>query len=135
MPKVIPPTVTLDDRFFWEGVEAGELRLQRCAGCGALQHPPTPMCPACHSVERTWAVSPGRGTIASWLVSRHPTEPDAEPRVVVLVDLDEGVRLVSNLVGADPDAGEVADGMAVVVDFATVDGVPLHQFRPAAEAS
>lgn len=127
MPKVIPPTVTLDDRFFWEGVAAGELRIQRCARCGHLQHPPTPMCPACHSVDRSWVVSPGRGTIASWLVSRHPTEPDAEPRIVVLVDLEEGVRLVSNLTGADPD--DVADGQAVEVVFAEVDGVPLHQFR------
>ena len=127
MPRVIPPTVTLDDRFFWEGVELGELRIQRCARCGHLQHPPTPMCPVCHSVDRSWVVSPGLGTIASWLVSHHPTEPDAEPRIVVLVDLDEGVRLVSNLTGVDPD--HVADGQAVEVGFAEVDGVPLHQFH------
>lgn len=127
MPRVIAPTVTIDDRFFWDGLAVGELRIRRCPDCGSLHHPPTPMCPQCHSVAPGFVVSTGRGTVASWLVSQHPTEPDVEPRIVVIVELDDGIRLVSNLVDIEPT--DVQDGMAVQVCFVDVDGVRLHQFR------
>ena len=66
----------------------------------------------------------------SWVLSHHPTQPDASPRIVVLVELEEGVRLVSNLGGIDwPD---VVNDMAVAVSFETFEGnVTLPQFRPA----
>jgi uncharacterized OB-fold protein len=69
----------------------------------------------------------GRGTIHSWIVSRHPTDPDDEARIVALVDLEEGVRLVSNV--TDAPAGAVGNGMPVEVVFRKVDGTPLPQFR------
>ena len=131
MPKVIPPAPNDDDRFFWDGVEAGELRIRACSACGRTQHPPTPMCPACGSV--TWdarAVS-GRGTVASWLVSKHPSRPDGESRLVALVELAEGHRLVSNL--CDIEAADVRNGMPVEVCFRDVGGVRLPQFRPVPE--
>jgi hypothetical protein len=87
------------------------------------------MCPRCGSVDWTVQESSGRGTVHSWIVSRHPTEPDDAPRIVVLVDLEEGVRLVSNLSGVD--AADVRNDMAVEVMFEAVDGVVLPQFRPA----
>ena len=65
----------------------------------------------------------------SWIVSRHPTEPDDAPRIVALVDLEEGVRLVSNLQDVDP--AHVENDMPVEVVFADVDGFTLPQFRPA----
>jgi len=125
VPRVVAPVTDADNRFFWEGVREGRLLLQRCASCGAVRNPPGPMCPHCQSTSWEAVEASGRGTIYSWVVSQHPTEPDAEPRTVVLIDLDEGVRLVSNLVGG----GSPANGARVEVTFATVDGVPLHQFR------
>jgi len=128
MPPVIPPTPTADDAFFWDAVREGRLVFQRCAGCARLRHPPAPMCGDCHSLEWDTQESTGRGVVYTWIVSHHPTRPDAEPRIVALVELDEGVRLVSNLVGTDAD--DVRNDMAVEVCFGTFDGdVVLPQFR------
>jgi uncharacterized OB-fold protein len=74
----------------------------------------------------------GRGTVYSWIVSHHPTEADALPRIVVLVDLEEGVRLVSNLLDVAPS--EVRNGMAVELCFEEYDGVALPQFRSVVSA-
>ena len=85
------------------------------------------MCPNCHSLEWETIESTGRGTIYSWVLSHHPTEPDAEPRIVVLVDLEEGVRLIANLTGVA--VGDVRNDAAVEAFVTEVDGVPLPQFR------
>jgi len=132
MVRVAPPVTDDDNRFFWDGVREGRLRIQRCASCATLRHPPGPMCPRCHSLEWDTVESRGRGTVYSWVLSHHPTEPDAEPRIVVLVDLEEGVRLVANLQGL-PWA-DVTNGMAVEAFFADVGGVLLPQFRPVGPA-
>jgi hypothetical protein len=112
---------------FWEGVELEKLLLTRCAKCGRLQHPPSPMCPSCGSLDWDAQEVSGRGRIHSWIVSHHPTDGFDESRVVVLVELDEGVRLVSNLRECDPD--EVDNDMPVEVMFVDTDGVKTAQFR------
>jgi uncharacterized OB-fold protein len=130
MPQVIAPAVGYDDAYFWDGVRAGQLLLRRCANCGYLQHPPGPMCPRCGSLSWTVQEASGRGTVYSWIRSHHPNDPDADPRIVVLVELEEGVRLVSNLVRVAPD--DVDNGMAVTVCFERFDDdVVLPQFEPA----
>jgi uncharacterized OB-fold protein len=129
-PRHPRPGLTHDNRFFWEGVAAGKLLIQRCAGCRRLQHPPAPMCPACHSFDMDAIEASGRGVIHSFVVAHHPPVPPfAYPNVIVLVDLEEGTRLVSRLVGVEPD--DVRIGMPVRVDFETVDrDLALHVFRP-----
>lgn len=133
MPKIIPPLVGHDDQFFWDGVADGVLLVRSCAECGRQQHPPSPMCPACGSVSWSTQELSGRGTVMSWIVSRHPTEPDEDPRIVVLIQLDEGPRLVSKLQGVDEDA--VINDLRVEVRFVEVGGVRLPQFVPAGEGS
>ncbi len=125
------PIISPDDTFFWEGVAAGELRLQRCAGCSRLRMPPSPMCPSCHSLQWRVERASGRGTVYSWVIPRHrPGDSDQSAPIVVLVELEEGVRLVSNLCELQPEA--VRNGMAVEVCFVDFEnGVRLHQFRPA----
>jgi len=91
------------------------------------------MCGECHSVEWDTQESSGHGHVYTWIVSHHPTKPDAEPRVVVLVELDEGIRFVSNLLGVDTSSineGSVQNGMEVMLSIEDVDGVVLPQFRP-----
>jgi uncharacterized OB-fold protein len=127
--RVVPPSPVLDDAFFWEGVTRHELLLRRCAQCARLHHPPSPMCPHCGSVQWRTEAASGAGTVHSWIVSAHPTQPDDSPRIVVLVDLAEGVRFVANLTGID--AADVTVGLPVRVTFETVGGVLLPQFRPA----
>jgi uncharacterized OB-fold protein len=128
---VVPPLVGHDDEYFWNGIADGLLLLRECAGCARLQHPPTPMCQKCGSVEWTVRESPGRGVLYSWIVSRHPTQPDDQPRIVALVELEEGVRMVANLSGVAPR--DVRNGAPVEVFFAELDGVRLPQFRLARE--
>jgi len=126
------PILTPDTAFFWEGAKRGELLAQRCAYCGDLQHPPRPMCPRCHSVRRELVRLSGRGEVYSWIIPRHPQPVGfAEPPVVVLIRLDEGLHLVSNLVGVAP--GEIRNGVRVQVEFEpTAGGYAVPVFRPLA---
>jgi uncharacterized protein len=114
------PAISEDTAFFWEGAKRGELLIQRCASCGVLRHPPGPACPACDSFEWDTVASTGRGTVHSFVVYHYPVIPPFEaPYVVVLVDLEEGVRLVSNLIEIAPEDVEI--GMPVEVRFVDVD--------------
>ena len=121
-----------DQDFFWEGVKAGRLLIQKCSACGALRQPPGPMCPHCLSLAWEAQESAGRGAVAAWIVSKHPTQPDANPRIVALIDLAEGVRMISNLEGID--SSKVRLGTPVELFFAEVNGQALPQFRPVGSA-
>jgi uncharacterized protein len=87
------------------------------------------MCPGCGSLEWSVRQMSGRGTVHSWILSQHPSEPDDAPRVAAVIDLDEGPRLVSNLIYCEPD--DIINDMPVEVVFVDVDAVRLPQFRPA----
>ena len=125
-----PPT-SPDTAFFWAGLRDGKLLIQRCAECGALRNPPRPMCPSCTSLKWDTVESSGRGTVYSYVMPQYPRLPNWEyPYIVALVELAEGVRLVSNLCGVAP--GDVRVGMPVEVFYTTFDdNLVLHQFRPA----
>ena len=132
--RVIPPSVDADDQYFWNGVREHQLLLQQCASCGTLRHPPVPMCGVCHATAWTTAEAAGTGTVHGWIVSKPPSDPPdvgrPDPgRIVVLVELTEGLRLVGNLV--DVDQSDVRNEMDVEVCFREYDGVTLPQFRPA----
>jgi len=126
------PAITHDNRFFWEGVAQRELRIQRCNACQRLQHPPGPMCAGCHGLDLGWVRSQGRGSVYSFVWAHHPVVPPFElPNLIVLVELEEGTRIVSNLVGVARE--DVRIGMSVSVEFAEVEpGRLLPRFRPAA---
>lgn len=127
----VAPIVHWDDRYFWDGVAEHRLLIQRCAQCGTLRHPPSPMCGACGSLEWDTQESTGRGRVLTWLLSRHPNAPDENARVVVLVELDEGVRVVSNLVDVpNDDPYAEYDDLTVAVQFREHDGVVLPVFHP-----
>jgi uncharacterized OB-fold protein len=84
------------------------------------------MCPHCQSLDFTVEELSGRGVIYSWIVSRHPSVPESDSRIVALIDLEEGIRMVSN-VAAVPGT-PVCTGMAVTVTFAQFGDVTLPQF-------
>lgn len=130
------PGISDDTRFFWEGARAGKLLIQRCKGCATLRHPPGPVCPSCHSFEWDTVEASGRGTVYSFVVMHYPeVAPFDHPNPIVLVELEEGTRLISQIVGIAP--GDVKIGQAVQVEFNTFnDGeLVLPQFRPVANAA
>ena len=131
MASRLAPTITPDTAFFWDGLKDHQLLIQRCADCGVLRHPPRPMCPRCNSLGWDTVESSGRGELYSFVQPQHPPLPWFEPGyVVALVELEEGTRLVSNLI--DVDAADATIGMAVEVVFeAFDDGLVLPLFRPA----
>lgn len=134
-PRPAPPQPAMnqDTAFFWEGLQAGKLLIQRCKGCGALRHPPGPACTECHSLEWDTVQSAGRGKLFSFVVMHQPKHAAFDyPLPIGLVALDEGVRIVAPLTGVANDA--LRTGMRVEVVIEPVQGqhrLPL--FRPLAE--
>ena len=129
------PAVTQDSSFFFDGVAAGRLLVQRCSSCGVLRHPPRPACPECQSLEWDTVESSGRGTVYSYVVVHYPQIPAFDyPLPIALVELEEGTRLVADLVGVDP--ADVHIGMAVEVEMVAVDDeLILAMFRPAGQGT
>ena len=118
--EVLRPAVSPDTAFFWDGTAAGELRIQRCGGCGALRHPPGPMCPACGAARPGYVVAAGTGEVYSYVVQHHPPVPGKQmPLMVALVALPEGVRIVGELLGVSPDRARI--GLPVRVEFVRID--------------
>lgn len=137
-PDAMPlPAVTDDTRPFWDACRRHELVVQRCTGCGAFRHPPSPVCWRCRGFAHEWTRVSGRGTVFSFAVVHRAFMAELTehvPYTVVVVALDDapGVRLVSNLIGARP--GEARIDLPVEVVFEEVAGdvvVPRFQVRAA----
>ena len=127
---VLRPVISRDTEFFWAGTAAGELRVQRCAECGALRHPPGPMCPSCGAEASGYAVVDGVGTVFSYVVHHHPKVPGrATPYVVALVELAAGVRMLGEVVGVDPGSVRVGDPLELVWQRVD-DTLTLPAWRP-----
>jgi uncharacterized protein len=129
------PALTHDNSFFFEGAKEGKLLIQRCAACATLRHPPRPMCPKCRSLEWDVVESSGRGKLFSFVVVHHPQVPGFDyPLPIGLVELEEGTRLVAEIVGASSD--ELAVDMDVECEFLVVDDeLALPRFAPSPTAS
>ena len=125
------PEPTLDSQPYWDALKKHRLILQQCASCGTIRHYPRPVCAHCFSMETTWIEASGQGTVYSWTVAHHPFHPGFKgktPYVLVTVELQEGVRMVSQLPEVDPDAIEI--GMPVEVYFEDVTAeLTLPMFR------
>lgn len=126
------PLPVLDDANapFWVGARAGAVRLQRCNACGVHRFPAAQACSACRSTDSAWVDTSGRGVIDSYCVFHKGYFPGfAPPYNVVVVVLDEGVKLYSNLVGVEDDAIRIGTRVEAVFERAT-DDVTLVKFKP-----
>ncbi len=128
---LLRPRVDLDNQGFWEAVKQHKLVFQKCKDCGLLVHRPRPMCPRCNSMEREWSPSTGKGVVYSWVnfVYANAAYPGIKvPYTVVVVEMAEGVRMISNLYDVKPE--EVYVGMPVEVVFDDIaDDLTLPKFR------
>ena len=129
IPLPVPGAVSQP---YWEGCQAGQLLFQRCEDCHGITHTPAMVCAHCSSRRMTWERSTGTGVIYSWSVVWRPQTPEfAVPYAPIIVDVDEGWQILSNLIGCEHDAAEV--GMAVRVEFHRVGGeITVPYFRPSA---
>jgi uncharacterized OB-fold protein/acyl dehydratase len=129
-PAMRPP-VSPDTAFFWAGTQAGELRIQRCGECGALRHPPGPACLSCGTTSNQgFVAAAGPGTVYSYVVHHHPPVPGKRlPMIIALVELTEGVRMMAELRGIEPE--QVRIGMPVRASLIRVDDeLVLPGWRP-----
>ncbi len=128
------PVVNADSAPYWEGARNDRLLLQKCSDCGTLRFFPRYLCTECGSDNTDWVEAAGRGTVHSFTVVHRAAFPEFQaqtPYVVALIDLEEGPRMMTNIVGAD--ALDVAIGDAVTVEFEDRggDGAKVPQFRRA----
>jgi hypothetical protein len=123
---------------FWESVKAHAMRVQRCNACGRFVFFPRALCPNCFSDRLEWTPVSGRGVVHAFTIPhRHPSPAFQRdlPYVVAIVELEEGVRLMTNLVGVPPDPTKIAVGMPVEAVYDDVtDEVTLPKFRLAGQA-
>jgi uncharacterized OB-fold protein len=132
-PSRIEPPETEVSRPFWDATRDRRLLVQWCTACDAPIFFPREVCPRCLGTGLEWRPSAGTGTVYAASVQHRPATPhmaDRVPYVVVLVDLDDGIRLMSNVVGCEP--GDVVPGLRVTVAWEQLsDGRNLPIFTPA----
>jgi len=135
MTKYAKPLPRIDEesKGYWEACRRHELVVQRCAACGRLRHYPRALCPACLSERVEWQRCSGRGAVYTFTVTYQNQAAgfrDALPYVLAYVELEEGVRLLTNIVDCAPDAVRIGMPVEVVFEDATPD-VTLPKFKPA----
>jgi uncharacterized OB-fold protein len=133
MPKRPLPHPTPDTQEFWDGAARGELRIQRCRSCTRAYFYPRPFCPHCSSRDVEWFTASGRGTLHTYVISHRPAYgfDDYVPYVIGIVELEEGPRMMTNIVGVEPEPERLPVGLPVEVSFERQsDEITLPLFRP-----
>lgn len=134
MPRAVPEP-TPETQHYWDGARRGELRLQRCDRCAHAYFPPRPFCPECGSREISVFRASGRGRLYSYVIN-HMKAPGFEPPyAIAVVELEEGPRMMSNILGCPQTPEALVLDMALEVTFETLtEDIALPQFRPAGPA-
>jgi uncharacterized OB-fold protein len=135
--RVLPapaPFVHAEVQPFWDATAAGRLVLPRCTACAGYIWYPRPYCPACGSLGVEWVEVSGRGTVYSYTVNRRgqadmPAYREAGTYVLAYVELEEGPRVMTNIVDCDPDTVRIGQRVEVVFHD-TGQGTALPRFRP-----
>jgi len=128
-PQPVPTPETLH---YWEGTARGELRLQRCRGCHSTYFPPQPFCPACGDDDIEIVRASGRGFLSSYVITERAAPGFTAPYVIAVVELEEGPRLLTNIVGIEADPEMLPLDLPVEVVFEAVGEIALPMFRPSA---
>ena len=138
MPKRPIPESTPETEEFWAGARRGELRIQRCNACGKAYFFPRPFCPNCSSKDVAWFTASGRGKLYSYVINHRPAYgfQDYVPYVIAVVQLDEGPRMMTNIVGVEPTPENLPIDLPVEVTWEKQDDtITLPIFRPIGAAS
>ena len=126
------PVPTPETQHFWDGTKVGELRLQRCIECGTVYFPPRPFCPTNGSRAVEVFTASGRGRLFSYVINHLPSPGFTPPFAIAVVELEEGPRLMSNIVGCPQTPEALRIDMPLEVTFKRLtDEITLPQFKPA----
>jgi uncharacterized protein len=132
--RPLPHPLTPEAKPFWDGCREGKLMLPRCGDCGHVFFYPRAVCPRCHSRHVGWLQSRGRGTLHSFEIAYQAFQKGWKikpPYVLALVELDEGPRMMSNLINVEPDPKAIRCDMPVEVVFTKLtDEITLPLFQP-----
>ena len=131
-PGKLVPRIDEESRGWFEGLARHELWLQRCGSCGTIRFHPRAVCTVCLSSEVAWERSSGRGTVYTFTVTFQNQAPgfrEELPYVLAVVELGDGVRMLTNIVGCPPDAVRIGMPVEVVFEDVTPE-VTLPKFRP-----
>jgi uncharacterized protein len=129
------PVPTPETKHFWDGTRAGELRLQRCNDCRHTYFPPRPFCPKCASRSVAVVASSGRAKLHSYVIHHRPAPGFTPPYAIAVVELAEGPRMMTNIVGCPQTPDALALDMPLEVTFKKqTDQITLAFFKPAARS-
>jgi len=128
------PVPTPETNHFWEGTKVGELRLQRCVDCRHTYFPPRPFCPKCASRRVSVVKATGKGTLFSYVIHQRPAPGFTPPYAIAVVELDEGPRMMTNIVGCPQTPEALVLDMPLEVTFEKQsDAITLPLFKPSVE--
>ena len=128
------PQPTPETQEFWDGLKRHELRIQQCQDCNQHYFYPRVLCPHCHSTNVEWTTVSGKATVETFVINHRPPRgfEDDTPLVIAVVTLDEGPRMMTNLVNMEPSPEQIQADMAVEIVYDDVtDEVTLPKFQPA----
>ena len=126
------PIPTPETQHFWDGTKAGELRLQRCDACDHVYFPPRPFCPACASRKVSVFPASGKATLYSYVINHRPPAPGfTPPYAIAVVTLEEGPRMMTNIVNCPQTPEALVLDMPVKVTFHKEEKGALPLFEPA----
>lgn len=127
------PIVDADSKEFWDSCHRHEMLLQKCDQCHSFHYPPGPICPTCFSNNLKWEKVSGLGEVYSFIIVRRPPGPEWEadvPYVMADIELPEDVRMISNVIGCQPEDVRIGMKLTLVYDDVT-EAVTLPKFKPA----
>lgn len=129
------PVPTPETAHFWEGTKAGKIRLQKCVSCEAVYFPPRPFCPRCNSTDISVFEASGRGRIHTFIISNFRSPGFEPPYSIAVVQLEEGPRMLTNIVGCEQNSDAIQMEMPVEAVFEPVsEDINLVMFKPAGAA-
>jgi uncharacterized OB-fold protein len=130
------PEPTQETQHFWDGTRAGEIRLQRCAACAKIYFPPRPFCPECGSRAVEVFAASGRARLYSYVIHHRPAPGFTPPYAIAVVELEEGPRMMTNIVDCPQTPEALVLDMPLEAVFAPLDDrITLPLFRPAKEGA
>jgi uncharacterized OB-fold protein len=134
-PKAVPQP-TPETQPFWDAAQVDELRVQRCLDCDEYYFYPRPFCPTCLGDNVSWERVSGRATLLSYVINHRPAPgfEDEAPYAIAVVELEEGPRLLTNIVGIENTPEHLVLDMPLEVTFEDQGGTKVPKFKPAAPA-